>query len=383
MNWSHKNLDELVKFQRGFDLPRDNFVDGNVPVYGSTSILGYHNRAKIKAPGVITGRSGTLGVFQYATKDYWPHNTSLWVKDFKGNSPKFVYYLLQCLDFKLFNSGGAVPTLNRNVLKGFMVDIPPISVQNKIESILTSYDDLIENNSKRIELLEEKAKITFKEWFICHRINQRKMKLDKNSGLPDGWAKIQIGEFIKFQKGKKASDIVENYKQGYIKLLLLDGIEGGTYLYTNPHKQVLAKRGDLIMLMDGARSSKVFFANEGAVGSTMAKIIIINKEVSPTLLKQFFEINFIWMQTNNTGAAIPHANKSFINRMPFQLPPIEILKKWKDLIEPIYLQIEILIEQNQLLNEAKNILLPRLMTGIIKLENTNHDYLKKVKQRLK
>jgi len=97
--WKKIRLDEFVKFQRGFDLPKDKFKKGNIPVYGSTSILGHHNVAKVKAPGVITGRSGTLGRFQYAKQDFWPHNTSLWVKDFKGNNPKFAYYLMQCLDF--------------------------------------------------------------------------------------------------------------------------------------------------------------------------------------------------------------------------------------------------------------------------------------------
>ena len=122
--WKKIRLDEFVKFQRGFDLPKDKFKKGNIPVYGSTSILGHHNVAKVKAPGVITGRSGTLGRFQYAKQDFWPHNTSLWVKDFKGNNPKFAYYLMQCLDFADFNSGGAVPTLNRNVLRSFKVDVP-------------------------------------------------------------------------------------------------------------------------------------------------------------------------------------------------------------------------------------------------------------------
>ena len=101
--WKRIRLDEFVKFQRGFDLPKNNFKNGNVPVYGSTSILGYHNVPKVKAPGVITGRSGTLGRFQYAKQDFWPHNTSLWVKDFKGNDAKFAYFLMQCLDFADFN----------------------------------------------------------------------------------------------------------------------------------------------------------------------------------------------------------------------------------------------------------------------------------------
>src|SRR5690606_2499008 len=102
--WKTKRLTDFVWFQRGIDLPQNKFEEGKIPVYGSTSVLGYHNVAKVKSPGIITGRSGTLGKFQYSEIDFWPHNTTLWVKEFKGNDPKFAYYLLQCLDFTVFNS---------------------------------------------------------------------------------------------------------------------------------------------------------------------------------------------------------------------------------------------------------------------------------------
>ena len=98
MNWEKKSLTDCLWFQRGFDLPRDSFIDGEVPVVGATSILGYHNEAKVKSPGIVTGRSGTIGQFQYLKTDFWPHNTSLWVKDFMGNDERFAYYLLHTLD---------------------------------------------------------------------------------------------------------------------------------------------------------------------------------------------------------------------------------------------------------------------------------------------
>jgi type I restriction enzyme S subunit len=107
---------DFVTLQRGFDLPIPKMKEGEVPVLGSNCIVGYHNEVKVEPPGVVTGRSGTLGIVQYTDKPFWPHNTSLWVKDFKGNFPKFVYYKLQTLKLERFNGGASVPTLNRNVL---------------------------------------------------------------------------------------------------------------------------------------------------------------------------------------------------------------------------------------------------------------------------
>ena len=90
MNLNKIKFNKFVTLQRGFDLPVSEMKDGEIPVLGSTGIIGYHNKAKVNPPGVITGRSGTIGVIQYVDKPYWPHNTSLWVKDFKSNHPKFV-----------------------------------------------------------------------------------------------------------------------------------------------------------------------------------------------------------------------------------------------------------------------------------------------------
>ena len=107
---------KFVTLQRGFDLPKKHMKPGMYPVIGSTSIIGYHDEFKVDPPGVVTGRSGALGSVQYTTVKYCPHNTSLWIKDFKGNLPRYVYYFLQTLGLQQFNSGAAVPTLNRNDL---------------------------------------------------------------------------------------------------------------------------------------------------------------------------------------------------------------------------------------------------------------------------
>lgn len=368
--WTRTSLEKFVQFQRGFDLPKGQFIDGEVPVYGSTSILGFHNVAKVKAPGVITGRSGTLGKFQYANADFWPHNTSLWVKDFKGNDPRFAYYLMHCLDFESFNSGGAVPTLNRNVLKAFIIDVPPLPTQQKIASILSAYDDLIENNLKRIKLLEEMAQITYEEWFVRLRFpGHESTPLNPETGLPVGWEKDLLGKYIKFIKGKKVDKSFSEYTEGRVKIMLLDSLESGNFKYTTPDKHVPTKRGDLVMCMDGARSSYVYYAEGGIVGSTMAKIKTTSLPAS--LLYLFFKTILKSLQSNNTGAAIPHANKSYINNIEFPIPSNSILLQWDSYILKLNSQIWNLKDQNQRLREARDILLPRLMTGMIDVESYN------------
>ena len=112
--WEKIPLGDVLTLQRGFDLPVAKRIEGNYPIYASTGINGYHEKLKVKAPGVVTGRSGSLGTVLYASEDFWPLNTTLWVKEFKKVDPIFAVYLLRNLHLEQYNGGAAVPTLNRN-----------------------------------------------------------------------------------------------------------------------------------------------------------------------------------------------------------------------------------------------------------------------------
>ncbi len=111
--WERAPLEGALILQRGFDLPTQDRQDGDVPIYGSTGISGYHNKANVKGPGIVTGRSGTLGEVHYVREDFWPLNTALWVKEFRRVTPLFALFLLRSMDLKQYNGGVSVPTLDR------------------------------------------------------------------------------------------------------------------------------------------------------------------------------------------------------------------------------------------------------------------------------
>jgi type I restriction enzyme S subunit len=134
--WEVGRLDDVLVLQRGFDLPKADRVEGTVPIYAATGVTGFHNAAKVKAPGVVTGRSGTIGDVLYVQEDFWPLNTALWVKEFPKAEPLYAYYVLSSLDLKQFNSGAAVPTLNRNDIHGFDALIPPRQLQKRFQEIV-------------------------------------------------------------------------------------------------------------------------------------------------------------------------------------------------------------------------------------------------------
>jgi len=133
--WEVGHLEDVLVLQRGFDLPKANRVEGPVPIYAATGVTGYHNEIKVKAPCVVTGRSGTIGNVLYIQEDFWPLNTALWAKAFPKAEPLYAYYVLSSIDLKQFNSGVAVPTLNRNDIHGVNALIPPRLLQTRFQDV--------------------------------------------------------------------------------------------------------------------------------------------------------------------------------------------------------------------------------------------------------
>ena len=131
----------MAPLQRGFDLPTSSLRPGSYPVVYSNGVLNHHCDFQVEGPGVVTGRSGTIGTVTFVEGRYWPHNTSLWVTTFRGNDPRFVFYLYTRINFRRFASGSGVPTLNRNDAHSFEVLIPPSKEeQSTIAAILSDMD---------------------------------------------------------------------------------------------------------------------------------------------------------------------------------------------------------------------------------------------------
>lgn len=201
-DWSIGKLSSSFPLQRGFDLPQSKAKEGCNPVVYSNGILNFHNEAMCKGPGVVTGRSGTLGKVFFIESDYWPHNTTLWVTNFKGNNPKYVFYLLSYLHTEKHGTGSGVPTLNRNDLHDLIVSLPPESEQKLITSVLTDIDSLITS----LEKLIEKKKLI--KQGVMQELLTGKRRLPGFSGE---WKAKRLGDFFALQYGKpkKESDRVK------------------------------------------------------------------------------------------------------------------------------------------------------------------------------
>lgn len=151
--WEGSKILEFFELQRGFDLPIQKRVAGQVPIFAANGLSDFHNEAKVNGPAVITGRSGTIGNVFFVLEDCWPLNTTLWVKNFNVATPLFAYFILKNTELKGFHSGSAVPTLNRNDIHVLYSPKPPRELINKFENIQNKIFNFINKNVKQINHL--------------------------------------------------------------------------------------------------------------------------------------------------------------------------------------------------------------------------------------
>jgi len=347
----------FITLQRGFDLPRQNRQIGDYPVVASTTIKDYHNEYKIQPPGVITGRSGSLGAVQYLNVPFWPLNTTLWVKDFKGNDPKFVFYFLKTIGLERYNSGAGVPTLNRNHLDSIEVYIPKLSTQHKIASILSAYDDLIENNLRRIKILEEIAQNLYQEWFVKFRFpgHESIRFIDSPLGrIPEGWEVVPLGILIEIRKGKNITK--KTVVEGVVPV-----VAGGlTPAYF--HNKSNTQHPVITVSASGANSGFVNLYYEDIWASDCSYI-----DANETPFVYYYYLLFKYFQTNITrlqrGSAQPHVYPKDLMEFEVVDCPMEVIKIFDQQIHPIFKMIKNLSWKNRNLIDTRDLILPKLISG--------------------
>jgi type I restriction enzyme S subunit len=380
MNWHEDIFDNLVRFKRGFDLPGAKLEPGPFPVVASSSITAYHKEFKVKGPGVVTGRSGSLGTVQYVPGNYWPHNTALYVKDFRGNNPRFAYYFVQKMQLENFNSGAGVPTLNQNHLHKLKIRIPPVQVQKKIAAILSVYDVLIENSKRRIELLEKLAEEIYREWFVRHRFpGHEKTKVVK--GVPQGWELAKLEHAFKFTGGGTPSKEVGRYwNGGDVNWFTPTDITGADGIF-------LEKSGDQCTEEGFNNSSARMFPAYSVMLTSRATIGAIGINLTPACTNQGFitcipnaryplPYLYHWMKLAKPhfellagGATFAELTKRTFKRIEILTPPEPIVTEFERIESPLLKAIENLLRTNRKLVETREKLLPRLISGKLSVEN--------------
>lgn len=362
-------LGDLLTFQRGYDITKKEQTDGPIPIVSSSGVHSYHNVAKAKGPGVIIGRKGTLGTVHYVKDSFWPHDTTLWIKDFKGNDPRFLYYFLQTLQLENFDTGSSNPTLNRNHIHKIKVIFPDRSVQEKIAAVLSAYDDLIENNKRRITLLENMAEEIYREWFVRFRFpGWQEAGFEK--GLPAIWPTSGLGQIAKFVMGQSPKS--EFYNRNGDGLPFHQGV--GTFGKRFPTNEVYcsvtgreAKAGDVLFSVRAPVGRLNIALERMVIGRGLAAVR--HRSGCQSYLYYLLSTAFSNEDIIGNGAIFNAVGKEELLGFKVLSPPDELVDAFEKLVKPIDEQIAGLIRQNEVLEKTKNQLLPRLISGKLSVEN--------------
>lgn len=226
MELNKYKLGECLELQRGYDLTSSQMQGGKVAVVGSNGIIGYHNSERGNSPCITVGRSGSVGKVHYYEQPTWAHNTALFIKDFKGNNPKYLYYLLKNLHLdNTFEKGSSViPSLDRNLVHSLVVPFhKDINDQRKIVTVLSAIDRKIELNRQINDNLEAVAKQLYDYWFVQFDFPNEEGKPYKSSGgamvwneklkreIPKGWYAENICKIANILSGGTPSKAVDEY----------------------------------------------------------------------------------------------------------------------------------------------------------------------------
>ena len=353
-NWKNGELGDFVTLKRGFDLPQQKREDGQVPIFSSSGITGTHSTAMVKAPGVITGRYGTIGEVFYAAKDFWPLNTTLFVEDFHGNDAKFIYYFLKTLEWLKFTSASAVPGINRNTVHKENVSLPDIETQRRIASTLSMFDEKIKINTEINDNLLDQAQTLYKQHF----------PYSVQDDLPDGWRIGTVGEIIEIHDSKRiplsGADRMKMEKKIYPyygAASLMDYVDNyifdGKYLLLGEDGTVVDDAGYPILQYVWGQ----FWVNNHA--HILTGRLGFNVESLYMLFKQTPVKSIV------TGAVQPKISQANLRSVQVVIPPEHNLKEYNDLVEPLFSLLRANEEECKSLAALRDTLLPKLMSGEI------------------
>jgi len=380
MSWRTCRLGDVLTLKRGHDLPEHSRQEGDVPVVSSSGITGRHKEAKAMAPGVVTGRYGTIGEVFYLEEDYWPLNTALYVIDFKGNDPRFSAYFLRNVLKGYQSEKAAVPGVDRNVLHEIKVLAPSHALQLRIVDILSTYDDLIEKNRRRMALLEESARLLYREWFVRLRFPgyEHTPVVD---GVPQGWRRVPLaGICTKIGSGFTPRGGEASYLPEGVTLIRSMNVyddsfdDGGLAFLSDEQAAALAgvsvESKDILINITGASVARCCMAPDRYLPARVNQHVMIIR-VDAAKADPFFVHKAInsdeqkrqLLSYARKGSTREALTKDEMARVEITVPTETLMRQFGEIAAESFRQREVLALQNQKLRTARDLLLPRLMSG--------------------
>ena len=391
--WPQVPLGEVITLQRGFDLPSQDRKPGRVPILSSSGITGYHSEVGVPGPGVVTGRYGTIGQVFLCKEDFWPLNTTLWVKDFHGNDPLWASYLLRTIDFMSCSDKSSVPGVNRNDLHRILVLLPPLDEQRAIAGVLGAPDDKIEQNWRTARMLERLARAIFRAWFVDFAPVKAKAAgassfpsmpqavfdalptrfVDSDIGpVPEGWELKPIATIATFLNGLALQKYPprgdgEDLRVIKIAELRKGSAEGAAWANGDVAEQYVIGDGDLLFSWSGTLEAEFWFGGKGALNQHLFKVT--SSRFPSWFCSLWIRQHLPWFRAiaSSKATTMGHIKRGHLQETPVVVPPNEVLHEANEVIGPIYDLFGQLLIESRKLAAMRDVLLPKLLSGEVRV----------------
>ena len=368
-DWSLRPLREIAPLQRGFDLPTSQIRSGPHPVVYSNGVLQNHERAMVKGPGVVTGRSGTIGKVHFIEKGYWPHNTALWVTSFRGNDPKFIYYLYTHIDFARFLAGSGVPTLNRNDIHQHLALSPPLPEQRAIAEALSDIDELLVGLEKLI------AKKRSVKQAAMQQLLTGKIRLP---GFNGDWKMKRLGELADIENGATPSTRIAAYWNGQIPWCTPTDITDTTGKYLLATKRNITEEGlssctasllpaGALLLCSRATIGEVKIATSPVCTNQGFKSFVCKDGVSNEFMYYLVIVLKPKMIERAIGSTFLEIGKREVASLEVKLPPHDEQREIAAILSDMDAEIAVLERRRDKTRTLKQGMMQQLLTGRIRL----------------
>jgi type I restriction enzyme S subunit len=380
--WRERRLGDVLTLQRGFDITKKEQRPGPIPVVSSSGVTSTHSESRAEGPGVVIGRKGSLGTTFFVRGPFWPHDTTLWVKDFKGNDPFFCYLLVKGLRLSDLDAGSSNPTLNRNHVHMLKVGTPSVVLQRRIAHVLAAFDQLIEINERRIDLLEDLTRSLYQEWFVHFRFpgHEDVEFVDSELGsIPERWEVRPLCEVASVNRHTlRGRDLPASLRYLDISAVGVGQI-GEPVVIPATSAPGRARRelrdGDVVWATvrpNRRAHGLVHDPSPDLIGSTGLAVLSPETVPSSFLFEYASDATFTeYLVSRATGSAYPAVRPSDFERALLVIPDRAVMEAFDGAADKSLRLASSLVRHNRALAATRDLLLPRLVTGRLDISDVD------------